>query len=385
MSAAYRLVDDPGGMVEAVRGLTRELSPAGAEGTPARLFLDTEFESNRSGSRLCLLQITAQSTCFLFDAVRLSDLSPLAELLESCEWVLHAGLQDVELVARSVRIEPPQRLFDTQIAWALLSPEASVSLSYLKFRLLGVRSGKGHQADDWVRRPLQETQLRYAAADVSELPEMTRQLLALADAKNRTEIIYAASRDALRPQQEPPPPLTLASFRNAWQLSPNCQAALVFLMGWYNALSGAQRERAPDAKVLLSIAARCPSDIGTLSRIKGVTRGVVERHGAELVQGIKRAEREARSEDFHDLDPPPYATYEEIQVDAWLARLRAELCVKLGCAPEQVLPGRLLKRMKAALEVEGLPGLMDSLVSWRRDLLARPLQAFCEKAPPPVW
>lgn len=380
----YRLVDSAAGLSEARTSLEKELQEQ-AEKQPPRLYLDTEFESNRSGTRLCLLQVTAGTTCYLFDALRCPELSALAPSLTQAEWVMHAGLQDVELIARASGVVAPKRLFDTQIAWALLSPEASVSLSYLKYRLLSLRSEKGHQADDWMRRPLQQSQLRYAAADVAELPQMTDLLLAQAASRGRTEIIYAASLDTLRPVYEPPAPLTLSSFRNAWQLSAKSQAALLFLMRWYNALSPDERARAPEAKALLSIASRCPEDVGTLSRIKGVPARVVQRYGKELVEGIRRAEQGARAEDFEELQPPPYATFEEIRVDAWLAQMKATLCVELCCAPEQVLPGRLLKRMKTALLVEGVPGLLDSLVGWRQELLAAALLAFCEETPPPLW
>jgi ribonuclease D len=273
---------------------------------------------------------------------------------------------------------------DTQVAWALLSPEASVSLAYLQFKLLGLRSEKAHQADDWVRRPLQESQLRYAASDVEYLPRMTELLLERARETDRAETLYAASHDTLNPEREPPPPLSLLSFRNAWQLSAKSQAGLRYLMQWYNALPPSDRKRAPDTKALLAVASRCPEDVGALSRIKGVPRLVASTFGEQIVRGLHDAVAAAQKGDFVPLDPPPYATYEEIKLDAWLAQYRATMSVSLGFAPELVLPSRLIKRMKEGLLSSGTAEFFESFVGWRRDFLLSPTKTFCEKSPPPV-
>ncbi len=379
---AYRLIDTAASLLEAVGELRKTLQDM----SPQRVFLDTEFESNRSGTTMCLLQISAGETNFLIDPLRLRTLEPLAELLDNAaiEWILHAGLQDVGLITQCLRIEAPARLFDTQIAWGLLTAESSVGLAYLQFKLLNIRSEKAHQADDWVRRPLQESQLRYGASDVDYLPEMTRQLLATAKGLDRTEVIFAASRDTLNPIKEPPPPLQLSSFRNAWQLNARNQAGMLFLIDWYNALPLDQRRYAPENKALLSIASRLPENVDALGRIKGVPRSTLNHHGSEIVEGLKKAVASARGDDFEPIDPPPYCTFDEIRVDAWLAKLKAELATSLQFAPELVLPGRLLKRMKAGLQAQGVPGLIESLVGWRKDFLLEPLSSFCEQVPPPV-
>src|SRR5690606_32948486 len=168
---------------------------------------------------------------------KLRDLSPLREVFvhHEVEWVLHAGLQDIELLVQALGAPAPTKIFDTQIAWALLGPEASVSLSYLKFKVLGIRAGKPHQADDWLRRPLPESQLRYAASDIEHLPAIRAELGARAEARNRLEIIYQASREVAEPSVAPDAELSLSSFRNAWQLNRRTQAALRFLIQWYNA------------------------------------------------------------------------------------------------------------------------------------------------------
>jgi len=105
------------------------------------LFLDTEFESNRSGTELCLLQVSDGREVFLVDAIAIRDLTPLAAPFESgALWVLHAGQQDVMLLGERLKLRTRPRVFDTQIAWSLSTVEHSVSLAYAQFRALGLRA-----------------------------------------------------------------------------------------------------------------------------------------------------------------------------------------------------------------------------------------------------
>ena len=190
--------------------------------------MDTEFESARGGTTLSLIQIHDGKEVHLVDALRLPSLAALGPALSGAEqeWVLHAGQQDVPLLMDHLGLENLPRLLDTQVAWACCSPEASVSLAYLEMVLLGKRRGKGHQADDWKRRPLPRSQLAYAAEDVASLPALFEQLEGRLKENDRVEIAYQASRELLQPQVEPPRRLRLADFRNAWQLGPGQQARL---------------------------------------------------------------------------------------------------------------------------------------------------------------
>ncbi len=386
MSRPHRLVDSSSALEECSRTLQSELADHKSEGQAPRLFIDTEFESNRSGTRLCLLQITTGQTIYLVDPLGLKRVEPLSLVLgdPENEWVLHAGLQDVDLVTKHFGVKAPARLFDTQIAWGLLSAESSVSLAYLTYKLVGVRSEKTHQADDWMRRPLQASQLRYAASDVLYLTQMQDKLLKEAASLDRAEFIYQASHETLVPPRTPRPPISLKSFRNAWQLSPPKQAALKFIIEWYNQLSPKAQRHAPDGKVLLSVAGAAPSNPGGLGRIKGVSPSFVEQHGRTLIDGMARAIASAKSDDFELLEPAPYATFEEIELDAWLAKWRAYLAVTLRFAPELVLPGRIMKDIKINLETKGMAALHDALVGYRRGLLIEQSEQFCVQHAPPV-
>ena len=348
-------------------------------------YLDTEFESSKRGTSLCLIQVRADKKNYLIDPQANLPLRDLGAVLgaKDTEWVLHAGLQDVELLSNALDIPLPDYLFDTQIAWALMTAEPSVSLAYLQFKVEGLRTSKAHQADDWVRRPLPASQLSYAASDVEYLPAIPTALKAQAKELGRLPFIYKASADSLDPVREPPAPLVLSSFRNAWQLAPQKQAALLALISWYNSQPLETRKNLPDNKVLLSVASRLPERQSDLDRIKGVGRSMSQQYGREIIELMHEAARNADEREFQLLDPPAYATFEEIRLEGWLTQMRTQLSIELQFAPEYVLPGRLTKRMKAAALSQGLEGVFESLVGWRQSLLKEPIAEFAERVPFP--
>jgi ribonuclease D len=348
------------------------------------LYVDTEFESSRAGTTLCILQLSAGGEVFLIDALAFADLSPLRAVLgePKAEWVLHAGQQDVPLIANSLSLAQPPAVFDTQVAWALLGPEHSVSLSYLVYRLLGMRTGKSHQTDDWRRRPLPPAQLAYAAGDIEHLPALQRELSARLDALDRRDAVLSATAELLWPPVDPPLAISLESFRNAWQLDRHGQAALRFIVDWYNALDARTRLTAPEPKTLLAIAARLPQSAAELGRIKGVPRRFAAEAGERFVAELLRATAEADAADFVEIAPAPYATYDEVRLDGWLAYARAEVSAELGMAPELAFPGRVVRRMKSAIERSGQPvSGAEALTGWRQALLAETYLAFCTRQP----
>jgi ribonuclease D len=370
-------------LVDSQTALERAANEIGPAGT---FYLDTEFQSTRERSELCLVQVSTGARAYLVDTLKLRELGPLARILggDGCEWVVHAGEQDVLLLTRRLGIAAPQRLFDTQVAWALMSAETSVSLAYLVYRVLGIRTAKAHQADDWKRRPLPQAQLEYAAGDVRYLGALHARLAQRARTLGREAIVWEASREQLVPGPEIAARLEYDSFRNAWQLDARGQAALVCLVDWYNRLPAAERAQAPEPKTLLAIASRMPTSAADLGRIKGVPRRWGERHGDRLVGELLQAAAQVGPEDGVVLEPPPYATFEQLKLEAWLVGLRAEVCAGLEIAPDLVLPNRWVRRARDLL-VRGLRGgaLEAELTGWRRTLVGPAVSAYASRNPPP--
>ncbi|NTY58699.1 HRDC domain-containing protein [Mycolicibacterium sphagni] len=96
-------------------------------------------------------------------------LRPVADVLATDEWILHAADQDLPCLAE-VGMRPPS-LYDTELAGRLAGFER-VNLAAMVQRLLGLGLAKGHGAADWSKRPLPDAWLNYAALDVEVLVEL---------------------------------------------------------------------------------------------------------------------------------------------------------------------------------------------------------------------
>jgi len=339
-----------------------ELAAAAAalDGAP-RFFIDTEFDSGPGSKRLALLQISrGGEEVWLVDTLKLAALEPLAKVLgrPGAEWVLHAGKQDVELLTLALKLPQPPTLFDTQIAWGLLGPEYPVSLAYLLFRCLELRSMKGEQAGDWLRRPLSPEQIQYAAEDVAYLPKLRDTLGARLKEKDREEICVAASAESC--QEDVEPAVSLDDFRNAWQLDACGLAVLRHLIDQHNATP--PEERVLPTRVFLSIAKLIPETGEELGRVKGIPFTWAKRHGAAFAATITRIAFDARKDDYTPLEPPPYATWEGVLAEGKLRHAVARACRDVDASPDLVVPGRVFAQL--------LKKGPDALGGWRRALIA---------------
>lgn len=338
-----------------------------------RYYLDTEFERNGPVGRLCLVQVSRGADVFVVDAMKVS-VRPLVEAIArpECEWVFHDGGQDFAYLSEAAGFEPRVRFFDTQVAWGLLGPEYPVSLAYLHYHLLGMRSAKEHQAGDWSSRPLSPEQIEYAASDVEHLRPLREKL----DERlgERRDLARELSAETILPM--PPEPLTLDGFRNAWQLDAPGQAGLKFLIEWYNALPPEERKFAPHPKAILSIAKMLPESGAELAKIRGVAPGWARRHGDALTGRLLRATAAVTNDGFVPLVPPPYDTFERIVASGWIRHAASQVSAALGIAPSLAFPERVTARMTEAVVSGGKSAAAGALEGWRARLLADAVRRF---------
>jgi ribonuclease D len=135
--------------------------------------VDAERASGfRYSNRAYLIQIRRSGAgTVLIDPVNhgnspIDVLRPVADVLATDEWILHAADQDLPCLAE-VGMRPPA-LYDTELAGRLAGFER-VNLAAMVQRLLGLGLAKGHGAADWSKRPLPDAWLNYAALDVEVL------------------------------------------------------------------------------------------------------------------------------------------------------------------------------------------------------------------------
>ena len=153
------------------------------------------------------------------------------------------------------------------------------------------------------------------------------------------------------------------------------------MIQWFNGLPEREREQAPENKTLLSLAGRLPSSVDDLQRIKGVPRSWSRELAQTLVTGLTRAAQAADHNGFVPIDPPAYATKQELALDGFLAAARASVCVSLEVAPELALPARIMKILRGHVLTHGATHLGDALDGWRRLLLSEPLATFANEFP----
>jgi ribonuclease D len=168
----------PADGVPAISVSVREIEAAAQRlaGGRGPFAVDAERASGfRYSNRAYLIQIRrAGSGTVLIDPVShgadpLEALRPVAEVLSTDEWILHAADQDLPCLAE-VGMRPPA-LYDTELAGRLAGFER-VNLATMVERLLGFGLAKGHGAADWSKRPLPAEWLNYAALDVELLIEL---------------------------------------------------------------------------------------------------------------------------------------------------------------------------------------------------------------------
>ena len=153
--------------------------------------VDAERASGfRYSNRAYLVQIRrAGAGTVLIDPVNhgndpMATLAPVAEVLATDEWVLHAADQDLPCLAEIGMT--PQKLYDTELAGRLAGYDR-VNLAAMVQRLLGLQLMKGHGAADWSKRPLPQEWLNYAALDVEVLLELRDAIANVLQEQDKTD------------------------------------------------------------------------------------------------------------------------------------------------------------------------------------------------------
>tara|TARA_Y100000748_G_scaffold303709_1_gene309777 strand:- start:1840 stop:2673 length:834 start_codon:yes stop_codon:yes gene_type:complete len=135
------------------------------------LGVDTEFRrTTKDNMRLGLLQVNDGDEIYLIDAVLINDPEDNCDFLLSNEVkkIFHSCKEDLEAIY-SWTGSVMKNLFDTQLANAFLDGHYSISYQGLVEERLDISLDKKETRSNWIRRPLSDSQLSYAASDVEYL------------------------------------------------------------------------------------------------------------------------------------------------------------------------------------------------------------------------
>lgn len=352
---------------EGLRALVDSLA-----GAPV-LALDTEFLREKTYfAKLCLIQIGTGDVSAIIDPLAVRDLEPLWELLRdpATMKVLHAGSQDLEIIARLMG-EPPSPVFDTQVAATLAGHPTQVGYGALVQAVLGVEIDKGDTFTDWSRRPLASSQIEYALNDVRYLPEVYRRLRDELERGGRLpwlaedfERLADPATYAVEPREQ------WRRVKRASTLDRQGLAVLRELAAWRE--TEAQRRDIPKRWVLadeslVEVARRAPSDEAALADIRGVSGKVAGHNGravlAAVAAGLAVPESERPRLERHRRPGREAARIADLM--GVLVRLRAH---EHGVASSLLASHDELERVAAG------EGDAPVMTGWRRTLVGAELE-----------
>jgi ribonuclease D len=261
--------------------------------------VDTEADSfYHYFDKTCLVQIGTSRGIYLIDPLALggpAELAPLAPVFASkkIRKIFHAAEYDLFVLKRDCSFEF-ENLFDTMVSAQLLGYPA-VGLAALAKRHFNVSLPKDEQRSDWSARPLRDSQLVYAAADVTYLVRLTDLLETQLRELGRLE--WAQQEfEALMRRTWPVREFDDAGYlriKGAKALDPT---ALAVLRELYLMRDARAREvDRPPFKVLgnrtlMEVAQLQPSQQNELAEIKGVTDLILRRLGREILAGVTRGQ-----------------------------------------------------------------------------------------------
>ncbi|MFT7598187.1 MAG: ribonuclease D [Acidimicrobiales bacterium] len=253
--------------------------------------IDTEFHRERTYfPQVALVQLAWNDQVVLIDPLSV-DIRPMGRLLDGpglC--LLHAASQDLEVLELATG-SVPTRMFDTQIAAGFLGI-ATGSLASLLDSFLGVTLTKGDRLTDWLRRPLTDDQLRYAAADVDNLIQLCDVLTAKLEERGRLGWAESESQLLLeRPRGRRPPEEAVHRIKEARSLKGETARIAQAVAAWRERraadLDLPVRQVLPDIAVV-AVSQQKPTAEAKLLDIRGLDkRHTRDGAGAEILTAIQ--------------------------------------------------------------------------------------------------
>lgn len=303
------------------------------------LAVDTEFNrTNTYRPQLCLVQLAMTSGDTLIDMLSGADFSALEQLLAADPAIklFHAGKQDLEALQLTLGWLP-NRIFDTQIGAGLLGHAPQAGYATLVEKVLGVSLDKAATRTDWSKRPLSQSQLRYAREDVIYLLELYHKLREQLLAADRYEWAAEDSAALLDPS------LYVVQPADAWRrlgglnrLPVPMQARAREIAQWRESRAQAAdrpRQWVLSDKALMNIAKANPADSQDLAQIDDVPPAVARRQAKPLLAAVAQG-NEALKDDASSLQREPRPEPADTAALKHLAKLVGRQAETLGISPE---------------------------------------------------
>jgi ribonuclease D len=329
-----------------------------------QLALDTEGASfHKFVDRVYLLQVSTREKSAVIDPLPIGTPKALGALVEDAnvEVVFHDADYDVRLLQQDYGWHI-RNIFDTRIAAQLLGFKA-FGLAALLDKYFGVTLDKKHQRADWSMRPLTPDMLAYAAQDTMYLLELRDRLHDELERKGRLGWAREEFARLEGTRWEAEDAATgFMRIKGARDLNRRELAIFRELVTWRDALAK-QLDRSTFRVVgnesLLEAARSRPADAKALLSVKGMPRGIAERHSADILDAIQRGEAVPEA----DLPKFPRAPRWDKDPD-FDARVSALRTVRDAAAHRLELdPGVLCSRERLEAIARKAPATLDELAA----------------------
>ena len=258
---------------------------------------DTEADSfYHYFDKVCLVQVATRDQCWLIDPLGIGGpdkLAPLAPVFSSPKTrvLFHAAEYDIYVLKRDCGFEFTN-LFDTMVS-AEATGYPAIGLAALIEKHFGVSLPKDEQRSDWSCRPRPKSRPSYAASDVLYLIKLAETLekepgqgetpstgrwtssrplrASLARTVNSTSSATSGSRA-----------------REARRRSSRSSASSTSCAIFARATSIARPSRSSGIEPQPEISRSQPTDLDSLSEIKGISDLILKRAGKDLVSSVKK-------------------------------------------------------------------------------------------------
>jgi ribonuclease D len=335
------------------------------------LAIDTEFQREKTYySKLALIQIATPDLVAIIDPLS-CDIELLLDVLydENIIKIFHAARQDQEIFY-NLRGKSLSPVFDTQVAAPLLGHPEQAGYARLVDDILGVQLAKAHSRTDWIRRPLSDDQIRYAADDVIYLVQIYLSLIEKLEQKQRLSWLIPQFNDLCNPDlYAAPPELAWKRIRAAKRLKGGTLSVVQSLAEWRE--DYAQKRNIPRGwlikdDLLIEIAKLKPLDIAALSEIRGINDKLTNKFGAIICECVQSALAKKPSPNEKQNKSKKSGEREEAIADILMAHVRLS-AEKSGMNPTSITNRKELLRL-----IQGEREL-DILSDWRAELVGNAL------------
>lgn len=348
------------------------------------LALDTEFiRVDTFNPRLGLIQVCDGEKNYLLDPLAITQWAEFVAILDdpAIMKTLHSCSEDL-VVFRGFFGKVPAPLFDTQRAAAFLGFGYSISYQNLVKEVLGLEVSKDQTRSDWLRRPLSEEQLAYAALDVACMPGMTSFLQDRLAATGRAEwatlefeqMVTAASADSGEAEWAN----YYQSLGMSWRMNAVQLATLQRLCAWRERVARDKDKPrswiARDAD-LIALAERRPATAADVQKIPDLSRQLMHRFLNDVLELIATP---------HTGEPLPQLATDQPLTQSMRTQLKrcqesvAALAQTLGVAPEVLARKKQLHQLLVDSASAGTLVWPEDMRAWRQSVLEPQLRSILE-------